>query len=62
VTIKEEDIPKTTFNTRYGHYEFVVIPFGVTNVPAVVMDLMYRIFRLYLDKFLVVFIDDILIY
>jgi hypothetical protein len=59
--IKEDDIPKTTFNTRYGHYEFVVMPFGMTNAPAVFMDLMHRIFRLYLDKFMVVFIDDILV-
>jgi hypothetical protein len=62
VKTKEKDIPKTAFNTRFGHYEFVVMPFWVTNAPAVFMDLMHRIFRPYLDKFVVVFIDDIFIY
>jgi hypothetical protein len=62
VRIKEEDIPKTIFNTRYDHYEFVVIPFGVTNAPVVFRDIMHRILRPYLDKFVVVFINDILIY
>ena len=60
--IKLEDVPKTAFRSRYGHYEYLVMLFGLTNVAVVFMDLMNQTFRPYLDKFMIVFIDDILIY
>ena len=60
--IREEDIPKTTFRTFYGHFQIVVVPFGLTNAPSVFMNLMNGVIQKYLDKFVQVFLDDILIY
>ena len=62
VQIRDEDIPKTAFRTRYGHYKFVVMPFGLTNALAKFMCMKNNIFSKYLDKFVIVFIDNILIY
>jgi len=62
IKVKDEDMQKTAFRTRYRHYEYTVMPFGVTNAPGVFMEYMNRIFHAYFDRFIVVFIDDILIY
>ena len=60
--VRETDVPKTAFRTRYGHFEFTVIPFVFTNAPTAFMDLMHRVFQPYMDQFVVVFVDVILIY
>jgi hypothetical protein len=62
VRIKEEDISKTAFRKRYGHYEFTLVPFGLSNAPTIFMCLMTGVFQEYLDKFLIFFLDDILVY
>jgi len=62
IRVKSDDILKTTFRTHYGQYEYLIMPFGVTNAPGVFMDYMNRILHPYLDSFVVVFIDDILVY
>ncbi|GKA30475.1 putative reverse transcriptase domain-containing protein [Tanacetum coccineum] len=62
LSVHEDDIPKTTFRTRYGHFKFTVMPFGLPNAPAIFMDLMNSVCKPYLGKFVIVFIDDILIY
>ena len=60
--VREKDIPKTSLKTRYGNFEFTVMPIGLTNALAAFMDLMHRVFQPYVDQFVVVFVDDILIY
>ena len=59
--VREADIPKTTFRMRYGHFEFIVMPFGLMSALVAFMDLMHRVFQPYLDQFIVVVVDDILV-
>lgn len=60
--MKNENVPKTAFQMRYRQYEFLVMPFGLTNAPTALMDLMNRVFQPFLDRFVIIFIDDILVY
>ena len=60
--VREAAIPRITFRTRYGHFEFTVMPFGLTNAPTTFMDLMHRVFQHYLDQFIMVFVNNFLIY
>ena len=62
IRVHPEDVPKTAFRTRYGHFEFLILPFGLTNAPATFMNLMHSIFREQLDDFVIIFLDDILVY